>query len=51
MGMSRYSEMYDQVMSYLNAQDWESAYSLVKTGKCREMEMPRQFWQNSISTV
>lgn len=32
MGMSKYTELYNRVMSYLNAQDWESAYSLVKNG-------------------
>lgn len=32
MGMSKYTELYGRVMSYLNAQDWESAYSLVKNG-------------------
>lgn len=33
MGMSKYSELYDQVMQYLNARDWESAYSLIKNGE------------------
>lgn len=33
MGTSKYAEMYDRVMSYLNAQDWESAYSLVRNGE------------------
>lgn len=32
MGMSKYTELYGQVMSYLNAQDWQSAFSLVKNG-------------------
>ena len=30
MGMSKYAELYNRVMSYLDDRDWESAYSLVK---------------------
>lgn len=33
MGMSKYEEMYDRVIEYLDAGDWESAYSLVKNGE------------------
>lgn len=32
MGTSKYDELYARVMSHLNAQDWETAYSLVKNG-------------------
>ena len=32
MGMSKYAELYNRVMSYLDDRDWESAYSLVKNG-------------------
>lgn len=32
MGMSKYEEMYSNVMNHLNANDWETAYSIVKSG-------------------
>lgn len=32
MGISKYDELYNRVMNYLDAENWESAFSLVKNG-------------------